>query len=154
MKNFDLTTGVVKESTEFSSEWINVAKRVTHDANLVTMNQGSNILTFDYWEGCKNAIYTIQKAHRAEITDLDFNPNKPYALCSVSKDCNLRFWDIRKQQYFSSFEEESHWITGVKYNRFHDQLVLTASSSTYVNLWRVASCSSVSSTWNPLEIAA
>ena len=35
-----------------------------------------------------------------------------------------------------------HWIWAVRYNRYHDQLVVTASSDHSVTLWNVESISS------------
>ena len=34
-----------------------------------------------------------------------------------------------------------HWINKVKYNRFHDQLVITGCTSTFVSLYRAGSVS-------------
>jgi hypothetical protein len=39
------------------------------------------------------------------------------------------------------FEEDSHWINKVKFNRFHDQLLITGCSSTFVSLYRASSVS-------------
>ena len=36
----------------------------------------------------------------------------------------------------------THWLTTVKYNRFHDQLLASAGTDSCVNLWRVSSISS------------
>lgn len=36
----------------------------------------------------------------------------------------------------------SHWTTSVKYNPFHDQLILSSGTDSIVNLWRISSISS------------
>jgi hypothetical protein len=54
----------------------------------------------------------------------------------------LRFWDLRKcDKCVLEFEEDSHWINKVKYNKFHDQLVITGCTSTYVTLYRASTVS-------------
>lgn len=41
-----------------------------------------------------------------------------------------------------SLLNHSHWIWSIRYNQFHDQLVLTCSSDSRVNLTRIASLAS------------
>jgi len=150
MRVFDINTGkmtdcikVVKNSGYEDSELMK-ARRVTHKEKLIANVIDNHIICWDTREYSSKPAYKIENAHLAPILDIDFNPNKPYACCTGGEDLNIRFWDIRKNQnYLCSFEEDSHWVLGVRYNRYHDQLVLTSSSSTYVSLWRAASCSSI-----------
>ena len=59
------------------------------------------------------------------------------------EDRKLRIWDLRKpDQALTVLGAHSHWVWTVKYNRFHDQLLLSAGSSSSVNLWSVVSVSS------------
>lgn len=117
------------------------AKQSPHHQHLICHAIDDAVVCWDMRSS--QPAYTIEGAHQAPILDLDFNPNKPYSFCTGGEDCNLRFWDIRKpRNFFLNFEEDSHWVTNVKYNRFHDQLVLSASSSTYASLWKANSCSS------------
>jgi EARP and GARP complex-interacting protein 1 len=77
--------------------------------------------------------------------DLAFNSNALHQLCSSGADGTLRFWDLRKSnRCLLQFEDEQqgHWLTKLKYNQFHDQLVLTGSTSTFVSLYRAISVSS------------
>lgn len=54
-----------------------------------------------------------------------------------------RFWDIRKEkQPLLTLGGHTHWIWSVRFNRYHDQLVLTSGTDSNVNLWSVVSCSS------------
>ncbi|RLO10509.1 hypothetical protein DYB28_005451 [Aphanomyces astaci] len=63
---------------------------------------------------------------------------------------NAIVWDPHHRQQVSATVDESivTWdvrsgkVWCVKYNRFHDQLVLSSSSDSSVNLWRVSSISS------------
>ena len=59
-------------------------------------------------------------------------------------DGTMRVWDIRKSdRSVLTFDDDhsGHWISKVRYNPFHDQLILTASSSTFVSLYRASSAS-------------
>jgi WD40 repeat protein len=38
----------------------------------------------------------------------------------------------------------SHWVWNVEYNKFRDQLVLSSSTDSSVNLWKIATLSSSS----------
>ena len=42
-----------------------------------------------------------------------------------------------------SFEDDhsGHWVTKIRYNAFHDQLLLTGSTSTFASLYRASSVS-------------
>ena len=76
--------------------------------------------------------------------DLDYNPNKLNTIATCGQDSVLRFWDLRKtDKCLLEFEEESHWINKVKFNRFHDQLLLTGCTSTFLSLYRASSVSSM-----------
>jgi WD40 repeat protein len=60
-------------------------------------------------------------AHSDKIMDLDYNPNKLNTLVTCGQDSVVRFWDLRKpEKFLLEFEEDSHWINKVKFNRFHD----------------------------------
>ena len=87
--------------------------------------------------------YCIENAHGQLVRDLDFNPNKQYYLASCGDDCKARFWDIRStSEPVKVLADHSHWIWSVRYNHFHDQLVLTSSSDSRVILTNTASISS------------
>jgi len=103
---------------------------------------------------------------------LDYNPNKPHLLVTSGKDGLLKFWDLRKTGggYFDEIGNDNdsenlliggprtkkkkqrpllvcrgghnHWATRVKYNPFHDQLILSSGTDSLVNLWRVSTISS------------
>lgn len=74
--------------------------------------------------------------------DLDYNPNKLNTIATCGQDSVLRFWDLRKaDKAVLEFEEDSHWLTRVKYNKFHDQLLLTGCTSTFLSLYRASSVS-------------
>lgn len=95
------------------------------------------------------------------VTDLDYNPNKPRCLVTSGQDGLVKFWDLRSTSSSSAASESSqrprsrrakplkvlrgghtHWTTRVRYNKFHDQLVLSGGTDSVVNLWRASSVSS------------
>jgi len=59
-------------------------------------------------------------------------------------DYKIKFWDTRKcdQPVKTLSDGHSHWVWNVKYNRYHDQLVLSSSTDNKVNLWNAVSISS------------
>jgi WD40 repeat protein len=120
-------------------------KRDPHNKSNFTAAVGEDILSWDLRKPQKPS-YEIKKAHETncQVLDIDYNPNKPYTSVSGGEDNALRFWDLRKSdKCLLKFQEDSHWVQKVKYNRFHDQLVLSGSSSTFVDLWRAVSVSSI-----------
>uniref|UniRef100_T1J083 Trifunctional enzyme subunit beta, mitochondrial n=1 Tax=Strigamia maritima TaxID=126957 RepID=T1J083_STRMM len=85
-------------------------------------------------------VYTIENAHGQLVRDLDFNPNKQYYLASCGDDCKTKFWDVRNtKEPVLILSDHSHCI---RYNHFHDQLVLTSSSDSRVILSSIVSISS------------
>ena len=61
-----------------------------------------------------------------------------------SDDCTGKIWDIRNSAGgpLRVLADHSHWVWCVKYNPFHDQLLLTSSSDSRVILTSIASLSS------------
>lgn len=84
---------------------------------------------------------TISDTHKVE--SVDANPNKPHQILTSGRDCLAKFWDLRQTaEPLRVLSSHSHWVLNAKYNRFHDQLVLTGGSDAKVNLWNVSSVSS------------
>jgi EARP and GARP complex-interacting protein 1 len=87
----------------------------------------------------------LHNCHRYGVTDLHYNPNKPYVVATSGKDGLIKFWDIRstkQQPLLTARGGHSHWIKNVQYNPFHDQLVLSTGTDSVVNLWRFSTISS------------
>ena len=83
-------------------------------------------------------------SHRFGVTDLDYNPNKPYVLATAGQDALLKFWDLRfaSRPLLVARGGHSHWACKVQYNPFHDQLVLSSGTDSIANLWRLSTISS------------
>lgn len=87
--------------------------------------------------------FVIDNAHSQLVRDIDFNPNKQYYIASCGDDCKTKIWDIRKSnECLKTLSNHSHWVWSVRYNTFHDQLLLTCSSDNRVILNSIASLSS------------
>ena len=90
----------------------------------------------------KNYVWKID-ANSQVVKNLDFNPNAQYYLASCGEDCQFKLWDTRKvSEPVVSMLNHSHWIWSVRYNLYHDQLILTCSSDCRVVLSRVSSFAS------------
>ncbi|KAI9164283.1 hypothetical protein H9P43_008112 [Blastocladiella emersonii ATCC 22665] len=78
------------------------------------------------------------------LRSVDFNPNKPYQVCTGGDDGSVRFWDLRNGAVplLTLPGAHSHWTTRAQYNRFHDQLVLSASTDHSVAVNSISSISS------------
>lgn len=87
--------------------------------------------------------WTIDGAHGQLIRDLDCNPNKHCHLVTGGDDGTLKIWDTRniKEALFTR-SDHSHWIWSVRFNTFHDQLILSSSSDCKVLLTCAGSVSS------------
>ena len=59
-------------------------------------------------------------------------------------DGSVRFWDVRSPgiPIAARTNDHSHWIWSLRYNQFHDQLILTSSSDGQVVLSCMTSISS------------
>ncbi|XP_034243168.1 EARP-interacting protein homolog isoform X2 [Thrips palmi] len=101
-----------------------------------------SIRSWDLREDNKQA-WCIDGAHSQLVRDFDINPNKQYYIASGGDDGSTKFWDVRNpSEPVISISDHSHWVWAVRYNHFHDQLVLTSSSDARLVLTSVASISS------------
>ena len=126
--------------------------------------KGFNELTFGAWNPHQNSqqfatvnehhvrgwdvksmkqVWTLESPGNQVIRCIDFNPNRQYHLVSSGDDAALRFWDIRNpKKALAVRHDHSHWVWSVKYNQFHDQLILSSSSDGNVVLSSMTSISS------------
>ena len=87
--------------------------------------------------------WTIEDAHNQLVRDIDCNPNKQCHIVTGGDDGSLKIWDCRntKEQVFAR-NDHHHWIWSVRFNTFHDQLILSSSSDGKVLLTCAGSVSS------------
>jgi len=132
-----------------------------HDTNHIAVSQHTTVTLYDLRTSAISASLPTN-CHRYGITDLDYNPNKTHTLVTSGRDGLIKFWDLRFLGGGENFDGErrnhkknkrikpvkiiqgghTHWSTTVKYNTFHDQLMLSGGTDSVVNLWRISSVSS------------
>lgn len=117
-----------------------------HNQHAVSVTVGTNVEVLDWRADTSIPSGTVKsfKAHRYGITDINYNPNKPYVLATGGQDGLVKFWDLRsaKAPLLVARGGHSHYVCNVKYNPFHDQLVVSTGTDSVVNLWRVSTISS------------
>lgn len=112
-----------------------------HSCNVVAAAVDTGVKAFDLRS--MQQTWHIEGAHGQLVRELDFNPNRQYFLATCGDDCQAKFWDVRSpKEPAVTLDNHSHWVWSVRFNHFHDQLVLTSSSDSRVTLSRVASVSS------------
>ena len=117
-----------------------------HNIHAISVTVGTAVHVLD-WRvdtSVPSGTVTSIKAHRYGITDIDYNPNKPYVLATGGQDGMVKFWDMRsaKLPLLVARGGHNHYVCNVKYNPFHDQLVVSTGTDSIVNLWRVSTISS------------
>lgn len=113
-----------------------------HQGNLFVALHDTHIKAFDSRtnHGCA---WRIEDAHNQLVRDIDCNPNKQCHFLTGGDDGFIKIWDSRmsKLPVFAR-NDHAHWVWCVRYNTFHDQLVLSSSSDCKVLLTCAASASS------------
>ncbi|KAH3759482.1 EARP-interacting protein [Pelomyxa schiedti] len=108
--------------------------------NLVVVTHETSIRGFDLRS--RDSTFVIERAHSdGYIRALDFNPNALYSFATGGDDCKVKFWDTRKPKALKEMTGHSHWVWNVKYNPFHDDMLVSSGSDCKVILWSVASLS-------------
>lgn len=114
-----------------------------HQGNQFIACQDTCVKSYDIREQNLCA-WQIQDAHGQLVRDLDCNPNKQCHFVTGGDDSSLKVWDSRmlgNKPVFSR-TDHSHWIWSVRFNTFHDQLILSSSSDCKVLLTCAGSVSS------------
>lgn len=111
------------------------------NCNQFTASHETHLKTYDI--RTKQIAWQIDGAHTQVVRDMDFNMNKQYHIATCADDGFVKIWDFRQcSMPVYSRSDHSHWIWCVRFNPFHDQLLLTASSDARVLLSSAASVSS------------
>jgi WD40 repeat protein len=117
-----------------------------HNQHAVCVTDGTRVKVLDWRSDTSVPSGTVEsfKAHRYGVTDIDYNPNKPYVLATGGQDGLVKFFDLRsaKSPLLVARGGHSHYVSNVKYNPFHDQLVVSTGTDSIVDLWRVSTISS------------
>ncbi|KAL4459326.1 hypothetical protein ABPG74_017939 [Tetrahymena malaccensis] len=112
-----------------------------HNDYVASAQNNGSILIHDI--RTQKAEYVIKNAHRLRIHDLDFNPLKLYYFQSVGEDNTIKFWELRKPNLpMKVIDKLNNIPLSCKYNKVHDQLLITAFNDGTLGLYRVMSMSS------------
>ncbi|CAH0550838.1 unnamed protein product [Brassicogethes aeneus] len=111
------------------------------NCNQFTTVTETHLKTYDIRTG--EIAWNIDGIHNQLVRDLDYNMNKQYYVATCGDDGFVKIWDFRQTNHpMYSRSDHSHWVWSVRFNHFHDQLLLTASSDARVLLSSAASVSS------------
>lgn len=109
--------------------------------NQFTTATETHLKTYDIRTG--ELAWHIDGVHHQLLRDMDYNMNKQYHIATCADDGFVKIWDFRQTtQPVYSRNEHSHWVWCVRFNHFHDQLILSASSDARVLLSSAVSVSS------------
>ncbi|CAG9859497.1 unnamed protein product [Phyllotreta striolata] len=136
-RNISSITNEGKTSAKFTNgKW-----NPHQNGNQFSCATETHIKTYDIRSG--ELAWSLDNAHCQFVRDMDYNMNKLYHLATCGDDGFLKIWDYRQPgSPIFSRSDHSHWIWCVRFNPFHDQLILTASSDARVLLSSAASVSS------------
>ena len=91
----------------------------------------------------KSSLFTVSPLQDDYPLSIDHNPNVEHYFATGGMDNAVSIWDKRTLKCVTTFEPgHNHWIWSVKYNRQHDQCILTAGSDYNVCLYNCHSYSS------------
>lgn len=129
-----------KSAPKFSGgKW---AQHTAGNHQFICLHDGS-VRSYDIRD-VNHSAWSIEDAHGQQLVrDLDCNPNKQCHIVTGGDDGSIKIWDWRntKQSVFNR-TDHYHWVFSVRYNTFHDSLLLSSSSDGKVLLTCAQSVSS------------
>ncbi|XP_060653943.1 EARP and GARP complex-interacting protein 1 [Drosophila nasuta] len=148
MQRAESATRVVAEASSNSSGAKSVSSFTSgkwshhHQGHQFVVLHDSSVRAYDVRDS-QHCAWSIDDAHGQLVRDLDCNPNKQCHLVTGGDDGCLKVWDCRmvKAPVFER-SDHSHWLWSVRFNTFHDQLILSSSSDCKVLLTCAGSVSS------------
>ncbi|KAL9701842.1 hypothetical protein quinque_005283 [Culex quinquefasciatus] len=102
----------------------------------------SSVRSYDVREP-NHCAWIIEDAHSQLVRDLDCNPNKQCHIVTGGDDGVMKIWDFRNtKEHVFARNDHHHWIWNVRFNTYHDQLLLSAGSDGKIMLTCASSVSS------------
>uniref|UniRef100_A0A8D8D6U7 Protein TSSC1 n=2 Tax=Culex pipiens TaxID=7175 RepID=A0A8D8D6U7_CULPI len=102
----------------------------------------SSVRSYDVREP-NHCAWVIEDAHSQLVRDLDCNPNKQCHIVTGGDDGVMKIWDFRNtKEHVFARNDHHHWIWNVRFNTYHDQLLLSAGSDGKIMLTCASSVSS------------
>ena len=109
-----------------------------HSATQIGVASGNTVQEYD----TRTSKPTTYITNDSYIRDIDYNPNKMRTLATADEFGVVRIYDTRNCSKLLETRDHSHWVTCVRFNRFHDELLLSSGTDCYVNLESIVSVSS------------
>lgn len=125
-----------------------VVKRDPHDQKLIALGLEDSVKVLDIRKQVNSRGDLSFTAHIDQVLDLAYNQSRLHTMATSGTDGAVRIWDLRKpDRTILTFDDDhsGHWINKVRYNQYHDQLLLTGSTSTFISLYRACSVSTAPS---------
>ena len=120
-----------------------VMKRDPHESRMIAIGVDEQVGILDTRKEAKSVDITFD-AHSDQVFDVAYNASRLHTLATCGSDGAVRIWDTRKpDRSILCFDDDysGHFVTKIRYNQFHDQLLLTGSTSTFASLYRASSVS-------------
>ncbi|KAK1444054.1 hypothetical protein BgAZ_209300 [Babesia gibsoni] len=132
------TEGVVSGSFEDCRRRFYTGKFDPHHRDIIGCAVADRFELFDCRQSPEELITVASGlCHQGDVRDIDFNPNVPNELVTVGEDAKIVVWDLRATLKPLDVITKGHqnFISYVRFNSFHDQLILTGgASSTFMHM--------------------
>ena len=122
-----------------------------HDVYNLLATSGVDVVAHDMRTASSSGRLAIRSAHRHGVADVCHNPLLMGVVVTSGLEGIIKIWDLRGISGSTHPNPpvlkvlrggHTHFTSSVRYNPFHDQLILSSGSEGNANLWRVCSCSS------------
>ena len=99
-----------------------------HESGQIFQISGKTLNIFDIRESSSsNPSLSVDMKYR--IRSFDVNPNRPDWVSVATDDRSINTFDIRESSKKSKLESaHTHWIWSLRFNPFHDRLILSSGS--------------------------
>ena len=131
---FDLETKKLKYSTELQNHIDSRFERGEikpnpHENNQLYQISGSNLNLWDIREKLNSSKPSLAVEMKYRIRSFDVNPNRPDWVSVACDDRSINTFDIREANKKYQLETaHTHWIWNLRFNPFHDRLILSSGS--------------------------
>lgn len=114
-----------------------------HSATSIAATRGTSTELYDTRSNT-NPKVAIGTAHDGACRSVDFGPHSEYLIATCGDDACMRLWDTRKvHQSIALLTGHTHFTWQARFNGFHEQLLVSASSDCSAGLWSLG-CSAPS----------
>ncbi|GBE62566.1 tssc1 homolog, putative [Babesia ovata] len=127
----DYTTRLIDPLDTYKDRFI-TGKFDPHHRDIFACASGEGFHVLDWRQAGESPVAVRNgQCHFADVLDIAFNPNVPNQLVTAGEDGKIAFWDLRATYEPTSVLEGDHksCIQYIRFNSFHDQLILSGGPS-------------------------